>query len=184
MPLPALQGARPMFLTKASGGEAFGAACSRLWWALAVHFGPGVPIPPACAAVTVELRGEHDVSYALAQTDANAILQYLAHQGVVDMPLAPLPAPLCQPTPLEGVEPVEAPASGVLVFLKTLGDKVAAGEAIAELVNPVTGAVTSLSAKHDGVFFASTAHRHLLRGMHVCKIASAKAFREGNLLGQ
>jgi hypothetical protein len=33
------------------------------------------------------------------------------------------------------------------------------------------------------VLFASTAHRHLLRGMHVCKIAGATAFRVGDLLG-
>lgn len=183
MPLAALLGAQAVLLAVDSGGEAFDEACSRLWWDLASHFG-GVPIPPACAAVTVELRGERDVNYEYAGKDAQAILQYLAHQGVLDIPVAPLPEPLCQPTPLEGVEPIEAPAAGVLVFLKKLGDKVKAGEPIAELTNAFSGTVTTLSAKRDGVFFASTAHRHLLRGMHVCKLAGSKAFRQGNLLGQ
>jgi predicted deacylase len=184
MPLAALLEARAVLVALESGGEPFDEACSRLWWDLATHFGPQVPIPPACVAVTVELRGEHDVTYEYAEKDAHAILQYLAREGVVDTPLEPLPKPLCGPTPLEGVEPLSAPTSGVLVFLKKLGDRVAAGEAVAELVNPVSGAVTSLSASRDGVLFASTAHRHLLRGMHVCKIAGASAFRKGDLLGQ
>jgi predicted deacylase len=94
-----------------------------------------------------------------------------------------MPEPLCGPTPLDAVEPLSAPHSGVLVFLKKLGDRVAAGEAVAEIVNPVTGQVTPVRPEHAGVFFASTAHRHLLRGMHVCKIAGATGFREGNLLG-
>jgi hypothetical protein len=33
------------------------------------------------------------------------------------------------------------------------------------------------------VLFARTAHRHLLRGMHVCKVAGAEPFRSGSLLG-
>jgi predicted deacylase len=133
--------------------------------------------------VTVELRGENDVNYGYAAQDAEALLQYLARCGVLDIELAPLPEPLCAPTPLEGVEPLQAPHSGVLVFLKQLGDKVAAREPIAELVNPVSGRVTPISATHPGVLFASTAHRHLLRGMHVCKVAGTEPFRTGSLLG-
>ena len=182
-PLAALMGAHAVLLARESGGEPFDEACSRLWWDLAEHFGPEVAIPPAGVAITVELRGESDVRYELARPDAAALLQYLARNGVIDMPLAPLPAALCAPTPLEAVEPLFAPHSGVLVFLKKLGDKVEAEEVVAEIVNPVTGQVTPVRPKHGGVFFASTAHRHLLRGMHVCKIAGTTAFRAGDLLG-
>jgi predicted deacylase len=182
-PLATLMGAHALLLARESGGEPFDEACSRLWWDLAEHFGPEVAIPPAGIAVTVELRGENDVRYDLAQADAQALLHYLAHMGVLDVAVAPMPEPLCGPTPLDAVEPLSAPHSGVLVFLKKLGDRVAAGEAVAEIVNPVTGQVTPVRPEHAGVFFASTAHRHLLRGMHVCKIAGATGFREGNLLG-
>jgi predicted deacylase len=182
-PLSALMQAHALLLALESGGEPFDEACSRLWWELAAHFGPQVPIPPACVAVTVELRGEHDVSHALARQDAQALLQYLAHAGVLDIPPQALPEPLCKPTPLEGVEPIAAPHSGVLVFLKQLGARVAAGEPIAELVNPVSGKVTPVASTHGGVLFASTAHRHLLRGMHICKVASSTPFRSGSLLG-
>jgi predicted deacylase len=125
-----------------------------------------------------------DVSYQLAQRDAHALLQFLAHSGVIDIPLEPLPAPLCAPTPLEGVEPISAPHAGVLVFRKNLGDRVEAGEAIADLIDPVSGKVSTLRPTLPGVFFARTAHRHLLRGMAVGKIAGAKAFRAGKLLSQ
>lgn len=183
-PLAALTGARALLLARESGGEPFDEACSRLWWELAEHFGPALPIPPACVAVTVELRGEMDVSYDYARRDAQALLQYLARQGMLDIAIEPLPEPLCAATPLEGVEPVTAPHSGVLVLLKKPGEQVAAGEPIADLVNPVSGDVTTLRARQAGVLFASTAHRHLLRGMQVCKIAGAHAVRTGQLLSQ
>jgi predicted deacylase len=182
-PLAALMGAHAVLLARESGGEPFDEACGRLWWDLAEHFGPEVAIPPACVAITVELRGESDVRYDYAKQDSHALLQYLGHAGVLDIELEPLPEPLCAPTPLEGVEPITAPHSGVLVFLKKLGDKVEAGEAIADLINPVSGTMSTLCATRPGVLFASVAHRHLLRGMHVCKIAGKTAFRVGDLLG-
>lgn len=182
MPLSSYLGSRALLLALEAGEEPFDEACSRLWWDLPAHFGPAFPIPPACMAVTVELRGEMDVNYDFARRDARALLNYLAHEGVLDITPDPLPAPLCQPTPLEGVEPISAPHSGVLVFLRELGDEVKAGDAIADLIEPVNGKTTTLRAQVDGVFFARTAHRHLLRGMAVCKIAGPVAFRAGNLL--
>jgi predicted deacylase len=183
-PLAALLGARAYLLSAGSGGEPFDEACSRLWWDLAAHFGAETPIPPACAAITVELRGEMDVRYDYAERDAQALLHYLACEGIVDIPQTALPDPLCAASPLEAVEPLHAPQSGVLVFLKALGDEVKAGEAVADIVNPVTGATATVRASRDGLLFASTAHRHLLRGMHVCKIAGTTPFRSGSLLSQ
>jgi predicted deacylase len=182
-PLADLLGAHAVLLATESGGEPFDEACSRVWWELAGHFGAATPIPLGCVGVTVELRGENDVRYDLADRDARAILQYLAREGVLALDgLDPLPAPLCAPTPLAGVESLEAPHSGVLVFLKKLGEQVAAGDAVADIVNPVSGQTTTLHAGRAGVLFASTAHRHLLRGMHVCKIAGREAHRSGSLL--
>jgi predicted deacylase len=182
MPLAALLGAHAVLLARASGGEPFDEACSRVWWELAAHFGAATPIPMGCVGVTVELRGENDVGYDLAAQDAQALLQYLAREGVIDLPLAPLPAPRCAATPLEGVEPLHAPHSGVLVFLQALGARVRAGDAIADIVNPVSGTATTVRCTQSGVLFARTAHRHLLRGMNVCKIAGSEGYRTGSLL--
>jgi predicted deacylase len=181
-PLAAIMGAHAVLVSLEAGGEPFDEACSSLWWDLSRHFGPAYPIPPACVSTTIELRGEMDVSYDYARKDAHGILHYLAHQGVLDMPVDPLPAPLCEATPLEGVEPIEAPHAGVLVFVKNLGDRVAAGDTIADLIDPVNGKISHLRANAPGVFFARTAHRHLLRGMQVGKIAGPVAYRSGSLL--
>ena len=181
-PLSALLQAHALLLAREAGEEPFDEACSRLWWDLAAHFGPSIPVPPACLAVTVELRGERDVDYVLARQDAQALLAYLAHAGVLALPLAALPPPLCGATPLEGVEPLSAPHNGVLVFCRALGELVGPGEPVADLIDPVSGRSTSLCSVHGGVFFARTAHRHLLRGMAVGKIAGRTAFRAGNLL--
>ncbi|ATQ75184.1 deacylase [Massilia violaceinigra] len=183
-PLSALMQAHCVLLALEAGEEPFDEACSRLWWDLAAHFGPGFPIPAACLSTTVELRGEMEVSYELAERDARALLQFLAHAGVLAVAPPELPAPLCAPTPLEGVEPIAAPHAGVVVFLKQVGEKVVAGDAIADLVEPVSGRTTTLRCSVDGVFFARTAHRHLLRGMAVGKIAGPVAFRAGKLLSQ
>ena len=183
-PLAAIMGAHAVLLALQAGGEPFDEACSRLWWDLAAHFGPAFPLAPSCVATTVELRGEADVSYRLAEQDARGLLQYLAHEGVIDQPAAPLPQPLCAPTPLEGVEPVDAPHAGVVVFLTAPGDRVEAGDAIADLVDPVSGAATTLRCTVAGVLFTRSVHRHVLRGMTVGKIAGPVAFRTGSLLSQ
>ena len=182
--LAAYMGAHALLLALEAGEEPFDEACSRLWWDLAAHFGPAIPIAPACFAATVELRGEMDVGYALARRDARGLINFLAHAGVLDVQPDGMPAPLCAATPLEGVEPIVAPHAGVLVFLKNLGQKVQAGDAIADLIDPVSGATTTLACTRGGVFFARTAHRHLLRGMAVGKIAGPVPFRAGKLLSQ
>ncbi|MYM70058.1 deacylase [Pseudoduganella sp. FT55W] len=188
-PLSAILGSHATLLAYEAGGEPFDEACSRLWWDLDKHFEHQFPIPAACLATTVELRGEQEVSYVLARKDAAGLLQFLTLQGVLhagdaaaQAAAAVLPAPLCEATPLEGVEPLYAPHSGILVYTREMGTRVAAGDAIADLIDPVSGATTVLRATVDGVFFARSAHRHVIRGMNVGKVAGAKAYREGDLL--
>lgn len=183
MPLARLLGSHALLLALEGGGEPFDEACSRLWWDLADHFNGRYPIPQTgCLATTVELRGEMDVHYALAEQDARALIGFLTIEGAIEGAAPELPAALCAPTPLEGVQPISAPHNGILVFLRKLGEQVKAGDHIVDLVNPITGQTTPLKARQDGVLFASTAHRHVLRGMAVCKIAGATAYRSGNLL--
>jgi predicted deacylase len=190
-PLSAILGAHALLLAFEAGGEPFDEACSRLWWDLDKHFEGRYPIPPACLSTTVELRGETEVSYALASQDAAGLLQFLTLSGVLlakdaaeAAAAAVLPAPLCEATPLEGVEPVYAPHAGILIYTRDLGARLAAGDAIADLIDPVSGETTVLRTTIDGVFFARSAHRHVIRGMNVGKVAGAKAYRAGDLLSQ
>jgi uncharacterized protein len=181
-PLANLMGACAVLHTTGAGGEPFDEACSRLWWDLAGHFGPDYPIPSACMAATVELRGEVAVSYELAERDAEAIMGYLHVRGVVDAGKVEVPEQGCAPTPLEGTQRLDAPHAGMLVYLKEVGDAVRAGDVIADLVDPVSGDTTHLKAEVEGVLFTRLSHRYIIRGMNVAKIAGNKPFRSGSLL--
>jgi predicted deacylase len=80
------------------------------------------------------------------------------------------------------VEPLLAPHAGVLVYTRRLGERVAPGDPIADVIDPVSGHTTTVRCSVGGSFFARSAHRHVLRGMNIGKIAGATAYRSGNLL--
>ncbi|MCX7220164.1 MAG: M14 family metallopeptidase [Burkholderiales bacterium] len=181
-PLAAYLGAQALLTSVLSGDDPFDETCSRHWWELAQHFGEGIPIPSACLAVTVELRGETEVCHELARTDAAAIIAFLQHAGHIGGEVPIMPQALCKATPLEGVEPIVAAHAGILVFTKAVGERVAAGESIGDLVDPLSGEQTPLLATVAGVLFARVARRYAQGGMRVAKIAGEQAFRTGNLL--
>ncbi|MCY1203310.1 ectoine utilization protein EutE [compost metagenome] len=82
---------------------------------------------------TVELRGQGDVSDALAQQDADGIYRFLCVRGLIAEP-AQLPSWQGRAVPIGHMETVFAPVSGVLVFERELGDVVQAGECFARIV--------------------------------------------------
>jgi hypothetical protein len=183
--LARLLGAQALLLARVSGDDPFDETLSRIWWELAEQLAGRFPIEPACFAATVELRGETEVAHELAARDAEALLAFLQQQGHLGGPLlrpAPAASAACAATPLEGVEPLSAPHSGILVFAKAPGDQVTAGELVAELIDPLTDAVTPLHASVSGLLFARVARRWASRGMRVAKIAGARAYRSGKLL--
>lgn len=76
-PLTRLLGARAVLLAQDAGGVSFDECFSGLWWKLARQFardGKTHALAQACASSTVELRSEAEVSHALAQADAAAIV--------------------------------------------------------------------------------------------------------------
>jgi predicted deacylase len=179
--LGALMGAEAMLLATESGDSPFDEACSRPWLELQKRH-PQLPVPLACFSTTVELRGEADTSHALAQQDANAILEFLRRRGVLAGTPLPLPTPRCQPTPLAASEPVTAPRSGIVVFHAQPGERVEAGALIAELVDVVSGEVLPLRAQSAGVLYARSATRWALPGQPLAKIAGTALARTGKLL--
>jgi hypothetical protein len=185
-PLARLMGSRAVLVADRSGDEPFDEACSMTWPRLAEELtrrlGRTVALPHACVAVTVELRGEHDVEHALADADAEALVQYLGWRGLVDGAPARLPALACEPTPLAGSIPVVAPHGGVLVFLRELGDTLRRGEPVAQIVNPADGTAVVLESPTDGVFYARESRRFVPAGTRVAKVAGREAVRSGKLL--
>ena len=175
-------GVEAVLLATESGENPFDEACSKVWWELAVHFGDEFPIPLACLAATIELRGSRDVTHAFAAHDAKAIESFLIHRGVLAGDAVSLPPARCAPTPLAGSMPIETPRSGVLVFSAEVGEKVRRGDCIAEIVDPVSSEVTRLLSPVAGVLYAREVRRYVRAGTRVAKVAGAEALRTGRLL--
>ncbi len=174
-------GAQAILLATESGDSPFDEACSRPWFTLSQQFAP-LPVPLACFSTTIELRGQADTDHALAQQDAEALIDFLRLRGVIAGVPQRVPVALCKGTPLASSEPVTAPSAGVLVFHQSPGCTVAAGALIADLVCPDTGTVTPLHAVSAGVLYARIATRWATPGMQVAKIAGTTLARTGKLL--
>jgi hypothetical protein len=179
--LGAALGARAVLLATDSGGSPFDEACTRPWQALQRALADR-PVPSGCFAATVELRGECDTSHLLARQDADGLVAFLRIRGVLAGPAQPLPAPLCDPTPLAGSEPVVAPHAGVVVFHRSSGEQVAAGDTIADLVDPQTGATTPVRCVSAGLLYARCGSRWAHAGKRLGKIAGTTLARTGALL--
>ena len=181
-PLARYLGATATLLATESGDNPFDEACSQTWWQLAEKYSGQFPIPLACLSVTVELRGQGDVNHRQAGADANAILAYLVHRGVI-LGVAPaLPELIAEATPLAGSEPLDAPISGVVIFFKNPGDRVKAGDAIAEIIDPISGDIRTVHCRTDGIMYARENRYFASAGMRLAKVAGKTAFRTGKLL--
>lgn len=188
-PLARWLGCQTVLLARNSGGSPFDECLSGLWWQLAERLqaaGLAHPLPQACASTTVELRGQANVQHDLARADAQALLAYLRHLGVlaagIEGPPTP-PALPCAATPLAGSQTLHSPVPGVLVFVAKLGAMLRQGDRVAEVIDPVSGQVTPLLAGVEGVFYARVTGRFVHSGEEVGKIAGARPFRSGPLLG-
>jgi predicted deacylase len=189
-PLAKLLGCEAVLLARESGGGPFDERLSGLWWQLSARLkaaGRETPLPQGCASTTVELRGEADVSHAMAHQDARAIMAFLAHAGVLQQPVpAELPAMRCEPTPLSGSQTLRSPCPGVLVFLARPGQRMAVGDVVAEVIDPTAegqSRVHPVRAEVAGVLYACVKERYLVTGGEIGKIAGAVPFRSGDLLG-
>lgn len=179
--LGALLGAEAILLATESGDSPFDEACSRPWHELQRRFAPH-PVPLSCFSATVELRGEADTDHTVAAQDACALIEFLRRRGIVAGTPAPLPPARCQATPLTASEPVTAPCAGVVVFHCAPGERVAAGDAVADIVDPASGDTHTVRAQSAGVLYARIATRWVQPGQRLGKIAGTALQRSGKLL--
>ncbi|HEU4457610.1 MAG TPA: succinylglutamate desuccinylase/aspartoacylase family protein [Methylibium sp.] len=183
-PLARILGAHATLLATESGDHPFDEACSQIWWQLAGQAGAARPIPLGCFSVTVELRGSADVSHALAEADADALIEYLRHRGVVtDRASAPLPPLIAEATPLAGSLEVRTPTSGVVAWHRKPGERVERGDLLGEVIDPIEGTTSELRSETDGVLYALDTIRFATAGARLAKVAGRDATRTGKLLG-
>lgn len=185
-PLTRWLGARAVLLAHHAGGVSFDECFSGVWWKLAARLkkdGLTHPLEQACASTTVELRSESEVTHDLARADAAAIFAFLQHEGLINGTPPPLPAALCQATPLTGSQTVKAPVAGLLVFSAAPGDMMRKGDTVAQIIDPIANTMVPVLAEVEGVMYARTDDRYVLPNDDLANIAGSVPFRTGDLLG-
>ena len=134
--------------------------------------------PVAC---TLELRGLSDVTPEWAASDSRALGDFLVEVGAVSGASESAADPVPLVTTLDAVEVVRSTMTGVVVHLKPLGSKVAAGDRVARLHDPFEPdpkkSWQDVVAGTDGVIFARWHQRMIQAGMAVIKIASPGGVR-------
>ncbi|WP_144156448.1 succinylglutamate desuccinylase/aspartoacylase family protein [Paraburkholderia sp. BCC1885] len=181
-PLARYLGARASLLAFDSGAQSFDEAHSLTWWQLRQHFGERFPIPHGSAAVTVEHRGQRDVSDELAQQDATAIIDYLTYCGAIDAPVTPLPPLTCAATPLGGSEQFYAPCAGILLHGVNPGAHVTVGQQMFVIVDTTDGTRTAIHSRTEGFFYMRRDVRYVRQGDPLGRVSGHEVIRSGNLL--
>jgi len=181
LPLARWLGARAILVAEISGDNPFDEACSRPWAEIRRHFDK-VPFLAPCISATVELRGAVDVGHAIAAADADALIEFLRLRQAIAGEPKDAPELQCEVTPLAGSEPLVAPRAGVVVFRKEVGESVCEGDAIVDLVDPLSGRIDTLHAPTSGVLYARSNLRWSFAGMRLAKIAGRRTERSGSLL--
>ncbi|BHH84939.1 succinylglutamate desuccinylase/aspartoacylase family protein [Desulforhopalus sp. 52FAK] len=180
--LSAQMGVSVNLLAEDSGDVPFDEANSKIWWELAAKF-PEYPIPSACLAVTVELRGILDTDPDQTTEDADNIFLFLQRRGYIAGEAGPLPELQGEATPLEGVDYIKAGSAGILTFTKTPGTWVEKGDILAEIVDPINDSLTGADSRKRsfvksstaGMFFARSVDRFARPGKIVAKVAGKEA---------
>ncbi|SAL66699.1 succinylglutamate desuccinylase/aspartoacylase family protein [Caballeronia telluris] len=181
-PLARYIGANGVLLATDSGGQSFDEIHTLLWNEVRALLGT-TPLAAPNIAVTLEHRGQRDVSYDAAQQDADAIVEFLVRRGVIEGEARALPPLLHPATPLAGSEQFVAPAAGVVVYRANVGAFLKAGDPVFDIVDPLTDAVTTVTTKNDGVFYMRRAIRFAYAGAPMGRVSGERAFRTGVLIG-
>lgn len=163
----------------------FSGVNSALWARLAQRF-PAANIPQACLSATIEYRGQHDVSHALGEADANNLYRFLVRRGAIAGRAGRLPRLKAEATPMAGMDAGYSPKPGILVYHAAKGAKVSKGMPVCEVIDPADArgpkARTQIVARTDGILFSRKLDGKLAwPGMVVFRIAGSKilAHRKG-----
>ena len=184
-PLARYLGSECQMLSENSGSNAFDEFLSTIWLRLSREF-PQANIPLACISTTVELRGEGDLQHEQAQTDAQAIVQYLAHIGAIELDeqaIKPMPALIRAPNPLSGLAYVLAPTAGIVVYHVHAGETVTKGQLLADIIDPLHQICTPVHAPTDGFVYATHHANFAQQGVTLVSVSGSTDLGLGDALG-
>ena len=172
-------------LATGGAGGSFDETCDLPWVRIKEAY-PDVPLEHGCLAVTLEYRGQADVSDELAAFDADAIVRFLQRRGIIAGDPGPLPTALCDGTPVDAVDHVRAFSPGIIVHKVSLGEHVKEGQIVAEIVSPeapLDSPRTVLRARADGIVFGRLFSRIARPGTAFLSIAGKDAAKVKDGLG-
>ena len=162
-----------------SGGNAFDEAHTAPWRALRERFGDKVPQP--CFSTTLEYRGQHDVSDTVAAGDAEGLMTFLS--GVGALTGGPAPAhEAAEEMPLAGALEFMAPIGGIVTWVTQPGDRVAEGQLLGHITDPVARRREDILAPTTGLLFRQELWTTCLKGQGLCHVAGHEIRRQGDLL--
>jgi predicted deacylase len=165
-----------------AGGQPFDEAQNVTWHQLQERFGKRHPVPHGNLAVTVEHRGQKDVTADHAEADAQAIVDFLMHAGDLDGKAPPMPDLIAPATPLGGSEQFKAPISGVLVYRAAMGDRIEPGQPLFDIIEPVSGKTVTMKSSTSGHFYMGRDTRWVRVGEPIGRVSGSTVIRTGKLL--
>ena len=156
------------------GTVAFDGTHTQPWVKLAAA--SRAPLDRPCFAATVELRGQKDVNERLARRDAEGLLAFLERQGfITDSGAHPQPAELeAVAINVDQVKVVTVDGNGLVVYHRDLGERVKAGDHLADLVRLDGDGPERqpILAPADGLLFSRTQSYVVYPGAQVAMIAT------------
>jgi hypothetical protein len=170
-----------------SGGGSFDEVLPLLYRKIA-QTNPGKPVPMASATATLEYRGQADSFDHFGEQDALRLFGFFCGRGFVDANPGPRPDPTCAATPFEATEIVRADRAGLLAYRVDLGQRVEAGQPIADLIaldGPAPFIARSpILAGTSGFVLTRSLRKYVARGDNVAKIVGTTPLpqRRGYLL--
>jgi predicted deacylase len=180
-------GAAATLLAEDSGGGPFDEIWPAIWLRLAREY-PDRPLPLPVISCTLEFRGQFDTFDDLNRGDAVNLYAYFQEQGLISGALRAEKGEAPASTDLRATEMLRAPQAGLLAYCVELGDRVEAGDRIADiLVLDGDGAFVErvpLLAGTSGQVISRVVTKYVWRNANVSKIVGDRILesRVGNLL--
>jgi hypothetical protein len=164
-----------------SGGGSFDEVLPRLYRQLAAA-NPGLPVPMASAAATLEYRGLADSFDRFGRDDARRLYGFFCGRGLIEDDPGPRPEPAPAATPLEATEIVRVDRPGLLAYRVELGERVSKGQPIADLI-ALDGPEAFISrtpvlAGTDGFVLSRLVGKYVTRGTGIAKIVGTAPLPE------
>jgi predicted deacylase len=174
-------------LADASGVVPFDEVAARPWNALIRHYG-GTPLELGNWGATLEYRGRADATDALGARDAANLERFLTRIGALSGAAGDFPAGDCLACPLDGMDILRSPASGLVAHAAALGATLAPGDLVCEIVDPLAAdhaaSRIEIRARNAGILYARVRTGDLARpGTRLAALAGETTLaKTGNLL--